>query len=205
MEVRRKENELAFETVQVSDVDCDGYMNVRIEIQNTGEEEEQDVELRVIDDDLGTLWSDTFDVYSINDDDEYSSYRKTLNLDLKGLSPGTHTLQVQALYDNAVKSLEKNIQFNVRECGAVTSVGVAAQDTTDRATERYYNPNRDTSALFGSGEVEVVVDLPPADAHVPSPPSVPATKESGFGTFVLVIANIAIIVFIVLLLRSIYE
>ncbi len=204
IDVDRKENELIFDTVQVSDVDCDGYTNFRAEIQNIGEEEEQDVELRLISNELGTVWSDRFDLYSINDNEYRDSiYTKALNLDMGALSPGTHYLKVEVLYDNTRKSIDQTIMFNVDDCKATTQS--TKEETTLRTTERYSNPNRDTSLLFNTGDA-VAVQLPPPGVDIPTPPKVPASdSDDGFGTFVLLLANIAIIIFIILLAKTLRD
>jgi uncharacterized membrane protein len=206
LDVKRKENEIVFETLQISDADCNGDATFRIELQNTGEEEEQDVELKVLSNSVGSLYSDTFDLYSINDEDEDSIYSKTATLDLEDLSPGTYTLKVQVVYDNGRKSTDRAIDISVPDCGANAAVTQSTtQQKPESSTERYSNPNRDARFLFGEEQDVVVVDAPPPTIVTPSLPAGTPKQDDGFSVVVLVLANIAIIVFIILLLISWYN
>ncbi|MBW2964067.1 hypothetical protein KY363_01280 [Candidatus Woesearchaeota archaeon] len=203
LEVNRKENELVFETLQVGDADCNGNLRVKLEIQNTGEEEEKDVELS-LSTERGTAWSDTFDLESINDDiDGESRYSEAVTLDVDDLSPGSHYLKVQALYDNERKSLDRNVLFNVDDCRATVTGSTVKEDTTYRPVEQYSNPNRDTRFLFGN-ENTVEVQLPPPGAVTPTLPQ-GRTESDGLGTFVLLLANIAILIFIILLVNTLRD
>jgi len=70
-------------------------------------------------------------------------------------------------------------------------------------TEPYRNPNRDLSFLYKPAVQPVVLEMPPA---APTLTRQPATlKESGFSMLVLAMANIAILIFIILIVMSIYN
>jgi hypothetical protein len=210
VEVDREEHELVFETLQVSDAYCDKEATLRLELQNIGEEEEFDVELKVTSNELGTLFSDTFDLPSLDDEDESNIYSKTKRLDLDGLSPGSHTLKVRVLYDDGVESLEKSLDLTVDDCGDSRQDRVVddREIREERQTERYSNPNRDLRFLFGSegdtGET-IVLNMPPPGAPAPKIPAQPVQKDSTFSMVVLVLANIALIVFVVLLVSSLLD
>ncbi|MFC1741388.1 hypothetical protein ACFL3V_02545 [Nanoarchaeota archaeon] len=207
IEIDRKENELIFEELRVSDVMCDGDAEFNVEIQNIGEEEELDVEMKVISSSLGTVYSDTFDLESINDDSDADSiYRKSKRLDLDDLFPGTHTLRVQVLYDNDRNKLEQSITLHVEDCESESiPVKKVEEERVYKTTERYSNPNRDRSFLFGDESQEVELQMPPAGVHTPTL-AVPDTEgDDGFSTFVLLLACVAIIVFIILLLQNVYN
>ncbi len=206
IDVDREEHELVFNTLRMSDAYCDGDATIRMEIQNIGEQEEYDAEIKVYHNSLGTLYSDTFDIASIDDDEEDNIYSTTKRLDVQGLNEGRHTMNALVLYDDGLEKLEKRIEFYV-ECERRSGDEKAEEDEEPRRVvmvERYENPDRDLSFLFGEEEQEVVVQTPPPGTRPPRQPS-PPPKDEGFGTFVLALANIAIIIFILLLVRTLYD
>lgn len=202
IDVDREEHELVFDRLWINDVHCDMDAAVRIELENVGEEFEEDVELMVISDELGTLFRDRFDLPSVDDDDA-NVYKKEKQIDVDDLKPGLHSITVRVEYDEGDKVLQKTIDFRVEDCDS-TPGDIVVEDRTDRTTERYSNPNRDLSFLYGDKE-EVEVVLPPAvSAGAPTVPT-PPPRESVFSIFVLIIASITIIAFIVLVLLSLYD
>ena len=204
VDVMREEHELVFERLWINDVHCDRNAAVRVEIENIGEEFEEDVELSVLNDALGTLFRDRFDLPSVDDDDA-NVYKKEKQIGVDDLMPGLHSITVRAEYDEGDKVLQKTIEFRIEDCGLTQSSGIVEQDSTYRTTERYNNPKRDLSFLYEDKDGEVEVVMPPvASAGLPQVP-VPAPRESGFSIFVLIVACITIIIFIVLLLISLYD
>lgn len=205
IEVDREEHELVFDTLQVSDAYCDGEVNFRVELENIGEDDEYDVELKVYHNDLGVLFKDEFDLPSLESDED-NFYSKSKRFDVDSLPSGRHTLTVVVRFDHGRQDMERNIEFRVDECGRAADdqhVLDASDQYEEKSVERYSNPNRDTRWLFGEDQ-PIVVDMPPANVPVPSPPRFPGEKDDGFGIFVLALGNIAILIFIFLLLRSHY-
>jgi len=203
IDVDRMEHELVFDSLRVGDIRCGEDLDFRVEIQNIGEQEEWDVELKVYNNELGILFQDIFDLGSISDDYEDSTYSKSKRLDADGLSAGTHTLIISLLYDNGREDLERRLMFNVDDCNSKDE----AEEKEERKreyveVERYSNPNRDTTFLFGDQKEAVVVEMPPPGIPSASLPTGTPAKDSWFGTLVLLLGNIALIIFIVLLLRS---
>ncbi|MBU2561388.1 MAG: hypothetical protein KKD17_03755 [Nanoarchaeota archaeon] len=206
VDVEREEHQIVLERLQMSNMYCERDATIRIELQNIGEEDEEDVELKVISDQLGTVFSDTFDLPSIDDDEEDNIYSETKRLDLDGLSPGSHTLTIRVLYDDGMERIEKELDFRVEECGRKADTGRYEEETGEEMPlDRYSNPNRDLRFLFGPAEQEVVVQMAPQMPKAPQPPRPAALKESAFSIVVLVLANIAIILFIALLLLTLYN
>lgn len=199
LEVDREEHRLVLNRLWVNDVACDGYAAVRLELENTGEEYEEDVELYITSPELGTLFRDRFDLPSINDQDT-NIYRKEKRLDVPMLSPGLNTITVMAEYDDKEETLEKSINFRVEDCRTPAQAALDREEKIIRTTEPYSNPGRDTTSLFGDQDkVEVVLpDIADRAPKVPTPPP----RESGFSTFVLFLANIAMIAFIILIVRA---
>ncbi|MBW2971540.1 hypothetical protein KY359_00760 [Candidatus Woesearchaeota archaeon] len=209
IDVDREEHELVFEKLQMSDVYCEREGTIRIEIHNLGEEEEEDVELKVISDGLGTLYSDRFDITSIDDDEDDNIYSVTKRLDLDGIRSGTNTLRVRVEYDDGLEVLEKEIDFRAEDCETRSSTAREYEedydDYNDQDVERYTNRNRDLRYLFGPEEQPVVLQMPPPTERPPQPPRPAAPKESALSLFVLTLANIAVIIFIILLLLTLYN
>jgi hypothetical protein len=205
VEIKRKENELVFNTLQVSDATCGRDAELRIELENIGEEEEQDISLVVTNNEAGTVFRDTFDLSSINDGEEDSIYETTEGISTDDMSTGTQTLYVRVTYDNGKKSLDRTITFQAEGCRETAPVTDTTGSTkrTEQTTERYSNPNRDVNWIYG--EETIVVDAPLPGMPVPSPPRVAEPKESGFSLAVLALANLAIIVFIALLIKARYD
>ncbi|MBW2997003.1 hypothetical protein KY349_01540 [Candidatus Woesearchaeota archaeon] len=203
VDVEREEHELVFERLWINDVYCDRDAGVRIELENVGEEFEEDVELMIISDELGTLFRDRFDLPSVDDDDA-NVYKKDKQIDVDDLRPGLHAMIVRVEYDEGDKVLQKTLDFRVEDCDS-TPGDTIVDDRTDRATDRYNNLKRDLSFLYDGDDEEVEVVMPPAivagGPTVPTPPP----RESAFSTVVLALACIAIIAFIVLLVLSLRE
>jgi hypothetical protein len=204
VDVDREDHEIVFEMLQISDVYCgDTDAMIKVEIQNTGEEDEYDVILRIRQYELGTLFSDTFDLPSL-DSEEDSTYRKTKLIDLYGLPSGRHDLTVEVEYDDGDEKLSKTLEFEIEDCGRATEPAKQPEETKTKPTEQYSNPDRDLTFLFGEEEQEIVVQMPPAGA--PTPATIPPAKETSTLTIVaLAMANIAIIIFIVLLAITLYD
>ncbi len=201
IEVEREEHELVFDSLRVSDAECEEDVTFRIEITNAGEEEEEDVELTVTHPGIGTLFMDRFDLYGIDGYDH--TYAKTRVLDVSGLPDGRHTLHVMVDYNFGRESISRDISFRKEGCGMTT--GMAVQEYyVESSVEPYTNPRRDTTFLFAD-EPEVVVQMPPPGIPIPAPPKATVPRESDFSIMVLVLANIALIVFVVLLLISVYQ
>lgn len=197
--VKREEHNIVFNRLWVNDVACDGDAGVRLELENVGEEYEEDVELFITIDGMGTLFRDRFDLPSVDDDDS-NLYRKEKQLDVSELKPGLNSLTVRVEYDGGEEVLEKNLDFRVDDCRTPAEIAVEKEEKVIRTTEPYTNPNRDTSWLFSDGDdVEVVLpDIADRAPTVPTPPP----RESWFSTFVLFLADIAIMAFIILLVRA---
>ena len=202
VEVEREEHELVFEKLWINDVYCDRQAAVRIELQNIGEEFEEDIELTILSNELGTLFMDRFDLPSI-DDEEANTYTKTKQIDVEELEPGLHAITVKVEYDEEKGLIEKTIEFTVESCSSAEQAAITEEERVDRTTERYSNPKRDLSFLY-SDEEQVVLQMPPAAAWTPKVPQ-PAPEDNTFSTLVLMLANIALIAFIILLLMSLYE
>ncbi|MBN1544630.1 hypothetical protein JW898_04160 [Candidatus Woesearchaeota archaeon] len=79
------------------------------------------------------------------------------------------------------------------------------REEAEQPLGQYSNPNRDLRYLFGSPEPEVVLQIAPQLPKAPQPPRPAAPKESAFSITVLLLANIALIVFIVLLTLTWYN
>ncbi|MFH1064037.1 MAG: hypothetical protein V1729_03080 [Candidatus Woesearchaeota archaeon] len=204
VEVEREAHELVFDRMSVSDAACGDDVTFRVEITNAGEEEEEDVELTVKQPGIGILFSDRFDLYGI---DEYDhTYTKTRVLDVSGLPDGRHTLYVTLYYDSGRKLINREISFSKDDCGRISGKTVQESygEDIESPVEQYNNPKRDTTFLFRDGP-EVVVQMPPPGIPVPTPPKATVPRESDFSIMVLVLANIALIVFVVLLLISVYQ
>jgi hypothetical protein len=199
LDVEREEHKLMFNRLWVNDVACDGEAAVRLELENIGEEYEDDVELSITSAELGTLFLDRFDLPSVDDDDS-DLYRKEKQLDVSELKPGLNSLTVRVEYDDGDEVLQKKIDFRVDDCRTPIQVAEDREEKVLKTTEPYTNPDRDTSRLFGKhGEVEVVLpDITDRAPTVPTPPP----RESWFSTFVLFLADIAIMAFIILLVRA---
>ncbi len=206
LEVERDEHKLEFETFQVSDARCEERPTVRIELVNTGETEEEDVKLRLTNPALGTVFTDEFDLESITD---YSTaeYELDKKLDIEGLPKGRHTLKAEVTYGDG-KVLRQETDFFAEGCGQSSEAYKDySYDEDDRrvfiATERYNNPKRDLSFLSKPDVQPIEVDVFPEWA--PKPPRVAEAKVSILSIFALLFANIAIFIFIILLVMPLIE
>jgi hypothetical protein len=74
-------------------------------------------------------------------------------------------------------------------------------DRVERPVEPYVNPNRDLSFLYRGGEQQVVIEVPPQIPRIPTTPA-PAHKDSMLSIIALIFANIAIVVFIAMLINA---
>jgi hypothetical protein len=198
------EGELDITDLNMDDVQCDEDGTLDIKVENNGNGDEQDVQLTARISGIGTVWEEEFDV------DADDTYSKSKRLDLTGLSEGTHTVTLMLEYgDN--EEVEEETDFRVEGCGS----GRESYDyefdeyyTTETprkevVTEPYRNPNRDLSFLYKPAVQPVVLEMPPAAPMLKMQPA--TQKESGFSMFVLALANIAILIFILLLVMSIYN
>ncbi|MBW2967168.1 hypothetical protein KY362_01640 [Candidatus Woesearchaeota archaeon] len=208
LDVEREEHELVIEELRMDDVMCDREAYVRLEIQNTGEEDEWDVELELTSPSLGAVFRDTFDIDSVHSGGD-SIYQLDKRLDLDGLSPGRHTLSLNVEYDGGRRHLQETIDFNVESCGRYDSASETLekdrQELRDIRTERTEERrDRDLSFLYGSENLPVELFLPDAQEPAPRIPQ-PDPRDSPFSIAVLVIANAAILVFIILLIWALWD
>jgi hypothetical protein len=204
IEVDREEHELVFNELSMNDVECGEDGMLRIDIENTGEEDEEDAELEVWASGLGLVWSDEFDLSGTSGDDD-STYEKYKRIDLSGIQPGSHTLTVKVTYNDGDDTLEKTLDFHAEGCGSSAQHDYYYEEDVpekEQAVEAYTNPNRDLRFLFSPEEQPVVVEIQPQAPRIPVQPQ-PAHKESAFSIIGLLLANLAIIVFIALLLSSV--
>jgi hypothetical protein len=200
IDVKRADNELDIDELDMEDVDCGEDGTLDIEVHNDGEDDLEDVQLTARIDDTGTVWKDMFDI------DSGETRSKSRRLDLTGISGGTHTLTVTLTHDDD-KEVEEDTDFRVEGCGSERRSYDYEFDEyygeTPRKeviTEPYRNPNRDLTFLFRPEAQPVELQMPPPVLKMPREPT---QKESGFSVIVLALANIAVIAFILLLLNSI--
>jgi hypothetical protein len=198
LEVNREYSEININEFTIGDGECDSTANMRIELENNGEQDE-DVELEI---NAGgeRLYSEDFTIQSISDD---NTYTRNKHVPVSGLDDGTYTATLTVNYND--KEEKQTTEFTVT-CDRVLESTYYSSDTEDRtveeATPAYTNPKRDLSFLYTPEVQPVEVVLPPP---MPRLPSLPAPRESAFGTVVLLLANIAILIFIVLLVIPLYE
>jgi hypothetical protein len=204
LEVKREEHELVFEKLYVNDVYCGDDARVRLELRNTGEEYEEDVELKIIIDGYGTAFMDNFDLAEIDEEDEINIYSLSKALDTEGIRPGRHGLIARAEYDDRRKSTEKEIEFSIHDCGTSAEYDAETEEEprVEVLTERYSNPKRELSWLFGENK-EVILEMPPTGAIIAKYPVAEEEKKGeGFSIFVLLLGCVAVIAGIIFVLTQ---
>ncbi len=197
------EGDIEITELDMDDVECNEDGTLDIEIENEGEYDEEEVQLTARISGLGVVWEDEIDI------DADDTYTKSKNIDLTGLSSGTHTATLTIEYSD--EEIEEETEFRVEGCGSdrrSTDYEFDEYYTTSRTTKKevvtepYTNPNRDLRFLFTPEVQPVELYMPPP---TPSVPRAPVQRESNLSIIVLLLANIALIIFIALILKSVYN
>jgi|GEM_PF-2831355 len=203
LEVDRKDHDLEFTKFHASDVFCDeDFTTIKLELKNTGEDEETDVELRIENAKLGTMFFDRFDLASVIDDKD-NNYELEKRVSIVGLKKGRYTIQANVRYDDG-RTVEEETDLNIQGCGEESTYAASDEDEyrIEQTTERYSNPNRDLTFLFREDQ-GIVVDMPPLGT--PKLTVNPAKEDNTFGITVLLIANLIIAASIALLVIPSYR
>ncbi len=102
-------------------VSCSRSSTVRVELINTGDNDEDDVELTITSSELGYNKRVTFDM-SENIDDDENEYSFSDSIDLEDVTPGTYTVMVHVEYNKGKDKLDIALPLVVNQCGTSTPV-----------------------------------------------------------------------------------
>lgn len=210
VEVERKTHELVVEEFRIVNIDCNGDADLRLELENAGEEEEEDVEIVVESMQLGTVWRDTVDIPGVGDDDDHY-YATSRRIDVAGLSSGEQRFDLEIRYNNERLTVDDSVYVHMPSCGTTSQVtGGAVEDVKSSnrisSEEKWEKEYQELAAR--RAQLEVVVQ----DNTLVEPQTVsnnvvkPADNDSEglLSTIALVLANIVVIIFIMLLARAWY-
>jgi len=213
LEVMRDEHKIVFDKFHLSDPNCDGFSTLTIELRNVGEWAEEDVKLVVGSGRTGTIFRDLFDLESVNDFIDESEYSRQKRVDLTSLRSGRYTITATATYD--LNENTENTDLWVHPCGSQAgwSDGEMREGSVEQATERYSNPKRDTKFLFADAQDTDMIEVHLPEQEINQQYNLPGQDKKddkggdtiSFGTLVLLLANIVLIIFIILIIRAAYE
>ena len=195
LEITKEKGRIEITELNVNDGDCSEDTTMHISIENSGRDSEA-IDLEVTSD-FGTIFTDSFDLDGIDDTD--NTYSESERIDLSGIGDGTYEVTAVARYND--QEVEETTEFTVT-CHRETM-----QQNDIYNEPEYVAPIRsaaDRSFLYNTGEQPVDVVLPPQIPTFDSPK--PAPQQTSTLTYVaLFFANIAILVFIILLAMPLYD
>ena len=118
LQVEKEKHELQITKAVLSpeQVKCSKNVQFGVTVLNTGQEDEDESTLTVTNSQLGVDFKDTFDVTE-GEFDSDMEFSKTYSFTVpKNTEAGTYPIAIKAVYDDARKSVSKNVDLVVQEC-----------------------------------------------------------------------------------------
>ncbi len=205
LNVEKERDELRYyrQTLLPSTITCGGTTSLTIGIINTGSDDQEEVELKIIG--TGLEYENMVTIDSIDADpfDDSCKYSKSFTIPIdKDVSPGVYPITFITTYDNGRETLEDSVELTVLECQKEEK---PAEDTTDN-TDSGSSTNSDTTTKDTSStddEVDVII-TPTTPVQPPITTPTTQTEEKSFfesGWFIgLFIGAQLLIIIIVLVL-----
>ncbi|NQV91725.1 cadherin-like domain-containing protein [Candidatus Woesearchaeota archaeon] len=112
-------------SLSLSNVQCSDFTSLYVSVKNIGKNDEDDVEIRVSNSELGLSSQRTgidLDDFSGNDND----YSATFNLDVSSAKKGSYPINVEVYRDGKLEE-SKTVTLTVAECGSTTQSTTGSQ------------------------------------------------------------------------------
>lgn len=183
LEVEKERHEIRFTRLSLSpeQVQCSRNTQFSVNLINTGQEDEEDIELRITNTQLGIDETDTFDLDEgeFDDDMKYSrSFSFTVDEDV---AAGTYPIEARVTYDDGGETETERVSLLVQECeeeeeepaqtpsDGQNGNGAADDDSTQVVIEQPSTPT--TGGAGGSGQ--------DTSADIIQPPTTASGGQSG--------------------------
>jgi hypothetical protein len=203
--------DITIDEFDMSDAEC-GSAYLRITLNNAGEEEVKDARLRVISEG-DQLYTETFDVPGAGDPDEDGTYSISARIDTDGLDEGSHIFEAVVEYGAGQSEESEETSGYVQQCDngydGTNDYDYAAEETDGGPTsaERWEIQYQQLKTERGKLELvmqeDTYVEPQTQEQEIVVPPR--AEKSDGLTVAALVLGNIAVIVFIGLIVYSRYQ
>ncbi|MBS3165716.1 hypothetical protein J4444_01210, partial [Candidatus Woesearchaeota archaeon] len=117
----------------VNPIQCSKQSTLEITVENTGENDEDNVEITATNSalNINKKWTDINVDKFLDGDNEYSV---SLNLDLESTAVGTYPITVQVLRDGTLEDT-KDVTLTVQACGVVGTSNTASQTVVQKAND----------------------------------------------------------------------
>jgi len=117
----------------VNPVQCSKQSSLEITVENTGENDEDDIEITATNSalNINKRWTDISINNFLDGDNEHSV---SLNLDLEGIAVGTYPLTVQVLRDGTLEDTTE-VTLTVQACGVTGTSSTASQTVVQKAND----------------------------------------------------------------------
>ena len=197
IEVKKDDHEVIFtkNSLTPSEIKCGRTVRLTSTVMNLGEDDEDGVTLEIINAELGVSFTDTFDLSSDPDDDNYD-VTKTYTFSVPDdVAPGIYAINSKATFDDGGDTETDTVDLVVAQCE------VFAQK---EAAEEGKDAEEDTGVVVIQPPVTETPKTGMVTAGTVSAPTLPATEEKSFfgssGFLVALVAGEVLLVIIAILL-----
>ena len=189
-------------------VDCDRNVQLSVRAYNIGDEDEDDVIVRVSSDAIGLSEEETYETVDEGSSDNDVSKTFHLTIPSNALA-GTHRLKVDVVYDDGDETETKYVDLMVEECtdATTTTTTVTTTSLTTQTTTSSSTPTGNVVA--GDTTTGIIVTRPSTSTSsgmASAKQIVSKTETTGFGfttlTILVYVLIIGVVVGIILKLKK---
>jgi hypothetical protein len=158
LEVDKEKHEVRITRASLSPsaVSCGRSSQLALTVLNTGDEDEEDVELSITGESLGLELSDTFDIDE-GEFDEDMEYSRTFPVPVdKNMDPGAYPVDIRVVYDDGGEETSETVELLVNECTA----GAAPAEEEEAPSTGTGTTTTTTGTAGTTGATTVVVAQP---------------------------------------------
>ena len=150
VKVDKERHELRFlrTTLSPEKLSCATKTQLRVDVINTGEEDEEEVLLLATAPVFELNERETFNLFEDIDDDD-NEYSFTTEIDAANIPPGIYPITTRVEYDGNDEVIEKTLELEVEECARTTSTKTSTKEsekTSDNSVDSSTKKESDDSS-----------------------------------------------------------